>query len=368
MKFAPFFLIPDPGARRSFARRYDEVFDLIAHANDFDYEAVWFTEHHFSDYGYSPNPLMLLAKAAEVAPRLRLGTGILVLPLWHPVRLAEDIATLDVLSGGRFDLGIGRGYQHYEFDGLGVDLSQNRSMFEEALEIILGLLTTTDFSFEGKHWTVPATTLVPRTVQQPYPPVWMAATSPASIRRAVESGYHVSTGTGALVPELQQRNAYIDVCAAQAGISRSKIESVAARFVFCSTVREHIEDAIDQAQYQIGVSRFLSSGGRSAGGLNRRNQHQGEPSSDVFQERMIIGPPDECVRRLTELSTAGVTYVMTSFEFGGLEYRRVVDSFELFTAEVLPEVLGLTPKERSSEEQEADALEFAASPPEGGGF
>lgn len=338
MKVGELFLIPTPDPTMSFAQRYDNVFEMVEFGDGHGFDSVWFTEHHFSDYGYSPNPLMLLQKAAEVAPHLRLGTAILVLPLWHPIRLAEDIATLDVLSGGRVDLGIGRGYQPYEFNSLGVDLSLNRDMFNESLKIITESLATDDYSYDGRYWQVPETTVFPKPIQQPHPPIWMAATSPPSIRSAVENGYHLCTGTGGLVDELKMRNAFIDVCAERAGVDMHGIERAANRFVFCSENPADISEAIDEAMWQIRVSRVLSSGGSPHAGRNDAPTYEGEPDKDAWQERMIIGDPDECLRRINELAEAGITYIFGLFQFGGLKQRLAMDSIRLFDEHVRPKL------------------------------
>lgn len=346
MKIGLNFLIQTPDRSKPFAERFREVFRMIEYANDKGYVSTWFTEHHFSDYGLTPNPLLLLVKAAEIAPDLRIGSAVLVLPLWHPLRVAEDVALLDTITNGRFEFGVGRGYQPYEFERLGVDLRKNREMFSEALEIILGALTTPDFEYEGRFWKVPTTTVMPGVVQKPHPPIWMAATSPPTIRLAVQRGFHLMTGTGSTVEELGQRNQYIDYLFQELGRSPVGIERQVTRFVFCSTKQSDIEDAIDETIWQI----------RTATALNRadylikagRNQlvappYAGEPPREAWQQRLIFGDPDECVRRLQALANAGITYVFALFDFGGLDYKRAFDSMKLFTKEVMPAVQEMKP-------------------------
>jgi alkanesulfonate monooxygenase SsuD/methylene tetrahydromethanopterin reductase-like flavin-dependent oxidoreductase (luciferase family) len=353
MKIGELFLIPTPDASISFADRYRHVLEMAEYGNDKGFEAVWITEHHFSDYGYSPNPLMLLGEVGRVAPDLRLGTAILVLPLWHPVRLAEDVATLDVLSGGRVDVGIGRGYQPYEFGALGVDLSKNRDQFNEALNIAIDAWTKDDFEYDGRFWNVPRTTVFPKPVQQPHPPIWMAATTPPSIRAAVERGYHLCTGTGAVFEELQMRNAYIDSVLADMGRPPEGIERAANRFVFCSTSQDEIDDAIHQSRWQIRVSRVLTGGGVPIGGRNEAPPYPGEPDIETWQRRMIIGDPDECVRRIQNLADAGITYIFGLFEFGGLDHDVAMRSIKLFSDHVMPAIRDIKPVRAEGEERDA---------------
>jgi alkanesulfonate monooxygenase SsuD/methylene tetrahydromethanopterin reductase-like flavin-dependent oxidoreductase (luciferase family) len=363
VKFGKLFLIPTPDASLSFKERYDRFLEMCALGDDRGFDGIWVTEHHFSDYGYSPNPLMLLAEAARVAPNARLGTAVLVLPLWNPVRLAEDIATLDVFTDGRVDVGIGRGYQKFEFASLQADLSKNRDVFNEALNIMLAAWSTDDFEYSGKQWTVPPTTVFPKPVQSPHPPIWMAATTPPSIRNAVERGFHVATGTGALLDELQMRNAFIDDVLHTAGRPADSIERAVNRFIFCSTSKSEIEEAIEQSRWQIRVSRTLSGGQPPVRGRNAPASYVGEVSPEIWQQRMIIGDPDECLVRLRQLGEVGVTYVYGLFDFGGLDHGAAIRSLKLFSEEVLPAARSIEPRYLDEAQREAVKSSFLAGGP-----
>ena len=137
-------------------QKYNEFFQQVEWANDKGFANIWITEHHFSTYSISASPLVLLAKAAAVAPDLRVGTGILVVPLWDPRRLAADVSTLDAITDGRVDLGIGRGYQPHEFAGFGQDLSESRARFEESVDLIIRLLTEVDTRHAGTYYDINA--------------------------------------------------------------------------------------------------------------------------------------------------------------------------------------------------------------------
>lgn len=358
MKIAPLFLVPTPDASRRYEDRYAEIYRMVEHANDKGFEAVWFTEHHFSDYGYSPNPLMLMAEAAHRAPDLRVGAAVLVLPLWHPVRMAEDVATLDVLSGGRVDIGIGRGYQPCEFDVFGAELSDNRSMFAEALQIAKKAWSEDDWSFEGRHWKIPTTTVFPRPLQQPHPPIWMAATTPPSIRGAVEAGYHLCTGTGALLDELEQRNAFIDSVFDELGRSSEGIERSVNKFILCTTDPAEKQQAIEQSRWQIRVSRDLSSGAHVPGGRNTAPPFKGEPDDELWQQRLIVGDPDECLHRIQQHAEVGITYINALFDFGGLDHDIAMRSLKLFSDEVMPAMPELHAKHSDKQQRPTIANAF----------
>lgn len=343
MKIAPLFLVPTPDASKGYRERYEEIYRMVEYANGGGYEAVWFTEHHFSDYGYSPNPLMLMHEAAHRAPDLRLGAAVVVLPLWHPVRMAEDIALLDQLSGGRVDIGIGRGYQPCEFDVFGAELADNRSMFSESLQIARLAWGSQDWSFDGRHWQIPTTTVFPGPLQRPHPPMWMAATTPPSIRGAIENGYHLCTGTGALLDELEQRNAFIDSVFDELGADPDGIERSVNKFIYCTTDPAEKQRAIDESRWQIRVSRDLSSGAHKPGGRNTAPPFKGEPDDDLWQQRLIVGDPDECLHRIQQHADVGITYINALLDFGGIGHDAAMRSMKLFTDEVMPAMPTITP-------------------------
>ncbi len=161
---------------------------LIRHADALGFGRCWIREHHFTDYGFLPNTMVLLAHAAAVTERIRLGTAVVTLPLHHPVRAAEDVALVDVLSGGRVDVGIGRGYQSIEFDTFGVPLAEARSRTDEAIEIMTALWRGQPVHHAGAHWTLDDVRLQPRPLQEPHPPLYYASVSTESITHYAAKG------------------------------------------------------------------------------------------------------------------------------------------------------------------------------------
>ena len=147
--------------------------------------------HHFTEYGFCASPALSLAAIARRTRHIRLGTGVVVLPLNHPLRIAEDYAMLDNLSGGRVELGVGRGYQPVEFQGFGIDQSKSREIFDEQLEIIRRAWTQDRMSFEGRHYRFHDVAVRPRPLQKPHPPIWMAALSEESFEKAGRLGLNL---------------------------------------------------------------------------------------------------------------------------------------------------------------------------------
>src|ERR1700704_5451772 len=172
MDIGTFLLMQSPSARSS-----EEIFargvEIAQAAETLGFRNVWLAEHHFSTYGYLSRPAQLATFIAAKTTRLRGGTAVIVVPLHHPLVIAEEIATLDQLAGGRVDIGLGRGYQHYEFERLGLELDTARARWEESVDIILKALRGEPFSYDGKFFTVPETTIFPLPTQKPNPPIWV---------------------------------------------------------------------------------------------------------------------------------------------------------------------------------------------------
>src|SRR5687768_3594672 len=154
MDIGTFLLMQSPSAGSSqeiFARGVEQA----QAAETLGFRNVWLAEHHFSTYGYLSRPVQLATYIAAKTTRLRVGTAVIVVPLHHPLVIAEEIATLDLLAGGRVDIGLGRGYQHYEFERFGLELSSSRARWEESVDIILKALHGEPFSYDGTLFKIP---------------------------------------------------------------------------------------------------------------------------------------------------------------------------------------------------------------------
>src|ERR1043166_6028858 len=193
MDFGTFLLMQSPSARTS-QEIYSRGVEVAQAAEALGFRNVWLAEHHFSTYGYLPRPAQLATYLAAKTTRLRVGTAVIVVPLHHPLIVAEEIATLDLLAAGRVDIGLGRGYQHYEFERLGLELDSARGRGEESIDVILKAFRGEPFSYDGKFFKIPEPCVSPQPVQRPHPPIWVTAQSPESVEAAVRRGFNVLTG------------------------------------------------------------------------------------------------------------------------------------------------------------------------------
>ena len=172
---------------RPYPEIYAETLRQIEWAETIGYDDVWLTEHHFCEDGHAPSILPLCAAVAARTTRIRIGTSVLLLPLYHPVRVAEDAATIDIISNGRFELGVGVGYRPQEFKGLGLRPQDRGARMDEGLEIIRALWRGETVNYRGKHFQIEEAKLAPMPVQNP-PPLWVGGFAPASAKRAARIG------------------------------------------------------------------------------------------------------------------------------------------------------------------------------------
>jgi alkanesulfonate monooxygenase SsuD/methylene tetrahydromethanopterin reductase-like flavin-dependent oxidoreductase (luciferase family) len=198
--------------RKPWAEVYEGLLEQIAFADSLGYDSIWLTEHHFVEDGYTPSPVPLMAAIAARTKRVQIATDILILPLYHPVKLAEDIATIDVLSNGRVMLGVGSGYRDEEFAAFGTSRKERPSRMEEGVAILRGCWEEGPFSFVGRHYRLNAIDVVPKPLQEPHTPLWMAATAAPAARRAARLGLNLlpqadrTGGYDAWVDELEKRD------------------------------------------------------------------------------------------------------------------------------------------------------------------
>lgn len=173
-----------PPSDKSFVDLYAETLDLITLADEVGIDYVWLSEHHFVDDGHCPSLLPLAAAIAARTRSIRISSYVFLLPLHDPLRVAEDVAVVDIISNGRMELGVGLGYRMEEFEGFGIERSTRRARMDEGCEVLLKAWTSENWSFEGRHHRYQNVTVQPRPVQQPHPRLWISGRNDRAARRA----------------------------------------------------------------------------------------------------------------------------------------------------------------------------------------
>jgi luciferase family oxidoreductase group 1 len=338
IKFGTFLLMQSPSARSS-QEIYSRAIDIAQAAETLGFRNVWLAEHHFSTYGYLSRPAQLATFIAAKTTRLRVGTAVIVVPLHHPLVIAEEIATLDQLAGGRVDIGLGRGYQHYEFERLGLELDSARARWEESVDVILKAFRGEPFSYEGKLFTIPETSVFPQPLQQPHPPIWVTAQSPESIEATVRRGFNVLTGGfGVPLERMGEFRRLFDRLVAEAKPARP-LEVGVQRAVYVTDSDADARAAAEEARWNMRVTLSLRNHYEKVeGGRAVPVPAPKEPTIDDLLDRyLVIGTPDTCIRQIKRIQeVVGITHFNCSFWFGDLEHPRILRSMELFAREVMP--------------------------------
>ncbi|HEX2173441.1 MAG TPA: LLM class flavin-dependent oxidoreductase, partial [Dehalococcoidia bacterium] len=192
MKFGLFFVLQRPD-HLSERRIYEAELGQMVLADDLGYDSIWIAEHHFADFGVCPAPQVLAASVAAQTKRLRVGMGITLLPLHDPVQIAEELAVLDQVSDGRLDVGIGRASSTIEYSGFNIPYEESRGRVDEGLEIMRGLWSRDPFSYQGRFRSIDNVSLVPKPVQQPHPPLYLACNSEETVPIAARHGLPMMT-------------------------------------------------------------------------------------------------------------------------------------------------------------------------------
>ena len=339
MKFGMFMLMHSPDGEPP-AVVYENSLNRAQLADELGFDAVWLAEHHFSSYGYSPNPLMFAVRVAAETERVRIGTAVVVVPLYHPLRLAENIAFADHLTDGRLEVGFGSGYQPYEFQRFGLSLEDDRRRyFDEGLEVVSKALTEEVFSFNGAIYTIPETTLFPRPRQQPHPPFWIAAQRPESIAATVRRGFKCITGgstapSGTVLNNWESFRQAVD----DSGAGWPQEFAIQSQ-VYVSDSDEDARNQLGNAMWHLRIANALRNNRQKVvRGVTIEEPLAEEPDPDLmYDEWLLFGTPDTVRRKLDRLlDRTGITYLNCVFAIGRLPHEKVRHSMDLFAKEVMP--------------------------------
>jgi alkanesulfonate monooxygenase SsuD/methylene tetrahydromethanopterin reductase-like flavin-dependent oxidoreductase (luciferase family) len=319
------------------------------------YDQIWLTEHHFIDYGLSVDPAALASAAASRTSRVRIGLAAAILPFHHPLRLAEQLALVDVISKGRLDIGVGRGNRPAEFKGYHVPQQENRERFDEAIDIMLRAWREERFSYDGRFFTVNDARVIPKPVQKPHPMIYQVCGSDSGVESTAARGWPMlnSILTGPVSQILKRRDLYLDALRRHgrgegeiAGLMKNW--GVSRQIYVAPTDAQALEEAKDaEMWYQDSLRRFqvperiedahpsLQPGFRAAAERFAKVSWEG-----LVAETLAFGSPDTVARHIEEMRAMGVGQILCWMNFGGLPQDKIRRSMELFAKEVMPRFRG----------------------------
>ena len=313
--------------------RFEQQMEEIRLLEDLGYWAVWFGEHHFIGYAMCGDTLTMCAAAARETKRIRIGAGVVVLPFHHPIRVAEQAAMVDCLSGGRLLLGVGRGYQPPEFAGYGQRLEDSTARFEQALHILLRSFREENFSYTTSFWQGQGVTVWPKPAQQPIP-MWAACLSDSSFERYGKLGYPILT-----FPSTIEAERYKDqVDRYRQAYREHGHDEAALRIGFTAFTYVARDRAAANRSFEAAMVDYFGLLDR----LTRLDNLLAEEDQRVYDRipttGRVTGDPTEAIDRVAAVRDQfGITDIVNLTQFAGaLTHTQVISSMRLFGEEVMP--------------------------------
>jgi natural product biosynthesis luciferase-like monooxygenase protein len=352
MKFGLFYLPTYLPEKRDITTHYRNIVEQIVYGDRIGIDYAWVVEHHFVRHGgIFPANYAFLSYLAARTERIRLGTGATVLPLNDPVRVAEQAAMLDQLSGGRFDLGVGRGFIRDEFEAFGVPMAESRERVEEGVELIKKAWTEPTLEFKSRFRPeMSELPVLPPVFQKPHPPIWNACfMTPESFEWTAEQGYNLLYVAYHVDHE---------VAVERIGWYRDHLPKVGRKVEdheICCVYHAHFlaegdDEKLEQTVHP-PMAEYAAAGVEAARkppdptaykGYDMRERAQSEFTFRTYwPERVIMGGPEQCIERIRLLKDVGITQLGLLVDFGSLAQEDIMRSLEIFGKEVLPHVKDL---------------------------
>jgi alkanesulfonate monooxygenase SsuD/methylene tetrahydromethanopterin reductase-like flavin-dependent oxidoreductase (luciferase family) len=352
--------VPKPWDERTEYRTYWDSIEQVRVAEQSGFSHAWAVEHHFrEEFSHMGAPEVWLAAAAQQTESIRLGQAIALLPtpFNHPVRVAERVGALDILSRGRFELGTGRSIAEHEIGGFNIDPGDTRGMWAESVEYLQKLWTSGEdlVEYEGEYVRVPPRKVFPRPIQAPHPPMWLAATSPASYTLAGEYGlgvlaFGMAVDKHAMGRRLAEWRAAM--AATERAVSMRNEQAAVFMMAFCAPTDAQARDICKDAFVEyldVTIDHFLRWGEKRelppgyewyAKALTQDAIRSGATKFEYLLENgmILVGSPDTITETVQGFGDVGATQMLTAMQLGRIPHEKVLDSIRLFGKEVIPNV------------------------------
>ncbi len=310
-------------------------------AEEAGFEAAWFAEHHFSNYCVCPSPLLMVNHCAGHTTRIKLGPAVIVVPLYHPVRLLAEIGMTQALLGeDRFLLGLGSGYQPYEFERFGADLGDSKAQLDEFLALMDRAYAGETFTFDGDFTALPETNISTRPPGG-VPPIWIAGDSESTHKLAARRGFvPIITGRWFGADYLAEQRERIDASYAAEGLSGEKHELGILRFVCVTESDEETRDYLVQARQQMRFAAALRNRQEAMdGGMLVEKPFSGEPPLEEMAASLPVGDAATVAARLTaDIRASGASHMMLNIQAAGSTMAQAERTIRAFASEIRPAI------------------------------
>ncbi len=343
MEFGVFILAQQRGYHQSSQQVIQNSIEQTAVAEQAGFNTAWYAEHHFNNYSLSPSPLMMIAHMAAKTQRIRLGSAVCILPLYHPARFLAEVGFVDTVSNGRLELGIGSGYQEFEFERFGVKIEESSAIYNEFLDIIPKGLTQKIVEYEGKFLKLPPSSIAVRPVQDPMPPLWITSGNPVTLGRGVREGHNLFVtallnGTEAIVA-LRER---LEKVAQDNGADLDDdVKFGFLRCAFASNNRSEIDNYLDNARFQRRISESLKFRRAQSddGYMVKEVPSPTDPTFEQLRKNLPVGSVNQVIdKMLEEISILRPKHIALQTQLGDCDQKTMLRQIELWGEKIIPAI------------------------------
>lgn len=343
MEFGVFILAQQRGYHQTSQQVIQNSIEQTIVAEQAGFDTAWYAEHHFNNYSLSPSPLMTIAHMAAKTHRIRLGSAVCILPLYHPARFLAEVGFVDTVSNGRLELGIGSGYQEFEFERFGVNIAESGAIYNEFLDIIPKGLTQKIVEYEGKYLKLPPSSIAVRCVQDPMPPLWITSGNPVTLGRGVREGHHLFVtallnGNEAIVA-LRER---MEKVASDNGKDLDEdVKFGFLRCAFASDKASEVDAYLDNARFQRRISESLKF--RRAqpddGYMVKEVPSPTDLSFEQMRQNLPVGSVNQVIdKMLEEISILRPKHIALQTQLGDFDQKTMLRQIELWGDRIIPAI------------------------------
>jgi alkanesulfonate monooxygenase SsuD/methylene tetrahydromethanopterin reductase-like flavin-dependent oxidoreductase (luciferase family) len=319
-------------------RVFQEHIEQVKHADQLGFEIAWFAEHHFSNYCICPSPLIMAARCAGETKNIKLAPAVVVAPLYQPARLLAEIGMVDCLTDGRLVLGVGSGYQPYEFERFGQDLATARPMLEEFLDMLELAFAGDTFTYDGEHYQMPDTHISARPVNG-MPEIWVAGDNEFGHRLCARRGYTAMFTGRWLGAEYQaEMRARVAASYVAEGRDPETMPLGVQRFMCVTESRAETMDYVDNARHQMRLASALRRRAEVMdGAMMNEIPMQNEISVEDMAENLLVGDCETVAQRLCdEIRASRPSHMMFHFQVGGSSHAQALNTMEKLMNDIKP--------------------------------
>lgn len=342
MDFGAFILAQQRGYHQTSHEVIANSVEQTVMAEQAGFSNAWYAEHHFNNYSLSPSPLMMVAHTAAKTTKIRLGSAVCILPLYHAPRFLAEVGLVDSLSGGRLELGIGSGYQDFEFQRFGTNLAESGKIFEEYLDVIPKALGNKIFEHHSEYLDIPPSSIATRPRQDPMPPIWVTTGNPKLRERTFREGWNlfVTALLGGMDAVKHVRN-QVEEAIDASGTDGSKSRVGFLRCAYASDNQAEIDHYLENALFQRRLSFSLKARTQQTddGYLMKEVPTDSDPSIEELRGNLPVGSVNQVIDRLlAEIEVLKPDHIALQTQLGDFDQKTMLKQMELWGDKIIPAV------------------------------